>query len=445
MTCDRFLWGSGDGARLHAPGFPDTIAGSEGSIAWVNRCGVWHWVDKEIRLYSLDEVVGLVVSPQSLVVVNVCGSEYVVHVIARSDGSIRLSRAYESRAVDAGTDVLVLDEGTERIAVDVCTGRPFPLPVGARDARPKPWSQGAGVVWVDQSQVYRLSFDGRPQSVGRLASPPNAWVVGPYGAAVFACEGSTYGMAPGGGLVALPPLHMETVRFSDQGDDLLAVSEAGVLHIALGDGGVRRECRGFVVPVGISKDPVVFDEDAGLLKYMGGAQIRDGFAPCAVSRFKDRLYGPGGTAWDLSEQKRVWAHTPLGGLHLVAHRGGVFQIDERIVGFNDAGEHISNVPFPVDEDIDGEVLFVRHCGDGFEVHTDQDVVRISSNGERTASVSRTDAETGLGSAGFAAASVIDRPWAVGVDGSCTVAGRLWCWNEDGMLFSVPDSYVKQNR
>ena len=445
MSAIGFTWGPGDGYQLYAPGFPDIIAGTKDAYAWVNRCGVWYWVNSSIWFQALPDVQGLVLSEQECIVVSAKDRQFSVRTLQRENGSIGAHRSFSARGIEVGANIVVVDQGTERIALDLHTGQTLTLPVGARDARPKPWAVGPGVVWIDQLQVYRLAFGGRPQSVGRLPSPATSWVVGPRGSAVFMCDGRSFGMTSIAGLVDLPLLDAESVRFDPSGDEILAVSEDGTVHIRLVDGQVIGRSRGCVVPVGFVGKPVVLDEDAGVLKWMGGREIRDGFSPCAVSIHGNQLYGPGATAWDVRTQKRLWSHSPLAGIHLVAHPDGVFQIDDRIVGFDTSGRMVSNVPFPIDEDIDGEVLEVSHSRQGFRVRTEQGMVSVGFNGHRLAFETST-APAGSEDEEEGNTTQTESLSINGVDGlHADPSGRVWCWNEDGILFSLPDSHRLQGR
>ena len=436
MTPLSFGWDTDAGPCLHAPGFPDVIAVSGDVFAWVNSAGLWFSRDNSVALYPFQNIQGFALSSTKCVVVMGASPSSGIQICAVDihSGVVANSHRLAGRNFEVGADVCIVDHGEERVATAVSASVTLPLPVGARDARPKPWNLGEGVVWVDQQQVYRLAFGGRTATVGRLPSPPTSWLVGPHGCAVFECHGSVFGMAAGGGLIPLPSLDISTSRFNENGGEVLVATDDGTARIRLVDGLVLQRAHGRIFPVGFHDEPVVLDEDAGTVKTLCGRVIRAGFSPCAVSVYDGLLYGPGGTAWDLQTQRRLWSHAPLGGLFLVAHSDGVFQVDDRIVGFDRDGRKVSDVPFPVDEEIDGFVVAVEHDADGFHVQTEEGVVQLSAQGERRGF---TVAESNGAHEYMVSQPELHDVLIGGTDGSCVVAGRVWCWTEDGMLASYP--------
>ena len=114
---ERFQWGPGDGNRVYAPGFPDTIAVAGEACVWVNHCGVWCWRGDEVRLYSLGDVRGIAMSQEQCTVVGVSGAEFNVYVINMSSGVVAHYGPYVARTIDVGTDLLILDEPTAALGV----------------------------------------------------------------------------------------------------------------------------------------------------------------------------------------------------------------------------------------------------------------------------------------------------------------------------------------
>jgi hypothetical protein len=437
----RFEAGSAAGHRLLAPGLPDVMVATEQATGWLNDSGLWIQAHGVLTLHGQANVSGLQASGEHWVVVTEQDGSSEVQRISTLPSRACERRTFQGRSVVAGTDWVVVDTGIERVAFDLLSGEVCRLPVGARDSRPQPWASGCGVIWVDQGRVYRLSGEERPQVVGVLAWTPKAWLAGPHGSAVFCGANEAYGLAAGGTLVQLPLCDSESVRFSDDGLEALVLTEDALCSIQLSTGDVTLKKQGALSPVGFCNGPVVLDEDSGVLKALGGMPISDGYSPCAAAHMNGTLYGPGGTAWDVTTGRRLWRNAPLAGTHLVAHPEGVVQIDPRIRGFNNSGEPVFDFPIPTDEEIDGEVLDACWVEDMLYLEVDHGWIKVDFTGKRVGVVDEfsppNDCSPSLDGWSFDDESgCISREgeeFPLRVVGVLQHEGYLWCWNDDGML------------
>jgi len=348
-----------------------------------------------------------------------------------------------ARQPSLGTDWVVLNEGAERTVLDLETGRSVPIPVGARDARPKAWMSGCGVTWIDGLQVYRFKAGDKPRLVATLPAKPTDWQTGPAGAAVFSTDKGDFGLGPKGSLQELPPIDPETIRFSDDGNEWMAVSPEGVVRYSLETRGTLNSIHGRLVPVGFGEEPVLLDEDSGVLKTWSGSVLGTGFSPSAVCQHGTRLYGPGGTAWDMTTGEQCWDEAPLAATHIVANQGGVIQVSDRIEGFDDNGAIAFNIPLPIDSELDGEILDV-HWIDGFLFFEVEDGwVQVDFDGRRIGqepppvlpelSLSLPPGWTFDEELGLLSKDGVSFPMVI--DGVAIAQdSRLLAWSEDGALY-----------
>ena len=229
-------------------------------------------------------------------------------------------------------------------------------------------------------------------------------------------------------------MDVESLRFHSDGSQILSILEGGTAHLNLKNGQVVSQKSGFLVPVGFDQKPIVLDEDAGILKWMGGGTICRGFSPSAAAQHGNILYGPGGTAWNIDTQEQAWNESPLGGIFLVAHQDGVFQVNERIIGFSPTGKQVVDIPLPIDESLDGEILDVRWNGECLLFKTVDGMILVDIRGNRTVQ----------GTASVVPASTDDEGTSQEEHETCPLvavgtirgAGGAWMWNEDGMLVVV---------
>ena len=132
----------------------------------------------------------------------------------------------------------------------------------------------------------------------------------------------------------------------------------------------------------------------------------------------------------------MWKEAPLGGLFLVAHEGGVFEINDRILGFDLQGQQVLNSPLPIDESLDGDILDVRWNGQFLVFDTAEETIVVDVRGNRVAPDvsphsgcnSRITEEVGSGAA----------PFSLSVDGAFDTKDGTWLWNDDGMLLVVKE-------
>jgi hypothetical protein len=234
------------------------------------------------------------------------------------------------------------------------------------------------------------------------------------------------------------------VRFSPEGDAFIATSPEAAVHGRTADGGIIDRLPGAWLTVGFRPDPLLLDEDSGLLRTWDGAPVRSGFAPSAVARADHRLFGPGGTAWDLRTGERLWDHSPLEGDHLCVAGEQIVSVGERVEVFGLDGKRRAEFALPVNPDVDGPVYSVCagpddhlffEVGDGFVV-TDLTGRRIQTLAELP--ITRPDDTTSDGwridaDSGVVLAADGGVHWPIVADGIAHLSGRLWCWNEDGLL------------
>ena len=440
MNAICFGWEPACSNRILAPGLPDEMMSANGLHVWLNPSGFWMWREDQVWLHPVTDVLDLVVGQQSSVLLTQTDGQFDLHSFCNETLTPQGVRHFTGRRIQFGAEIAVLDIGMERVVHDVRTGDRIQVPVGARDNHPQAWLVGRGITWVDQCHIYSMSLGGRPRVVGRLPAEPTEWRVGPQGTALFVCDGITITLHHSGVMHEFPQIDLTPVRFRLDGNQMLSVWSNGAAYIDLKDGNLIEERSGTLLPVGFDTKPIVLDEDAGIIKWFGGSSICDGFSPSAASIFEHTLYGPGGTAWDLSGQQRLWRDAPLAGVFMIAHSEGVIEIDERIVGYSKLGQKVLDVPLPLDESMDGEILDVRWVDGVLEFEMTEDTVLVDLQGQRMApTVSRgpslaevqtspTPTEIERGSS---TSQIL-----LEMDGSLHTEGADWLWNDDGMLVVI---------
>jgi len=437
-------WGPGVGHRLLAPGLSDYMVATECAAGWFNESGLWLKCHDTVTCIPTDYPDNLQAAGRYWVTSTTVGSVARVQRFSSDPTEAPVERQFQGRSVLAGCDIVVVDRGVERVAYALETGATMRLPVGARDARPQPWASGFGVVWVDQNRVYRLREGVKPRVVGTLPWSPSGWRTGPSGSALFCSDDAALGLGAGGTLVSLPICDLDSARFSDDGLSVLVITHDGVCCVGLADGVVSRQRSGSLVPVGFQNGPLVLDEDSGILKALDGQQREDGFSPCAASHSGGVLYGPGGTAWDLQSGRRKWIEAPLAGTHLVAHGDGVVEIGERVRGYSLDGAQQYDVPLPVDEEIDGDILDVQWADGTLILELEHGWVEVDRGGSRKQADAEYEpsAPTGIDLPTWCFDEELrqllhdDSPVPFRVDGVLQHGSALWCWNDDGMLVVI---------
>ena len=439
----RLKMGPGAGNRLLAAGLPDLMVVAGSRRIWVNGSCVWDQRGEDVEVADAESLVGLMASQERAVMAWRTEAGFQVRSSAAGD-SVELSGV---RDIHLGLDWVVVDRGMERSIVALDGPAEPQIPVGARDARPKAWAEGCGVTWIDGSDIYTFQLGGRTRLAGRVSGAMKRWISGPHGAAVFETDAGVSGMAAAGALHPVPQIDVDTVRFGPDGQELIAATGDGVVRWSLAEQRISGQIQGRLYPAGYSNGPVLLDEDVGTLRMWSGDILATGFTPCAASVHKDRLYGPGGTAWSIDSVSKVWQDAPLAGAHLMATEGGVVQVDDRIVGFDLEGQPAFNLPLPIDPEVDGPI-YSTHWIDGlmyFEVEhgwiqIDFEGRRVGANAPPAESGEprllrkpwRHDLETGL-------LSDDSGPLPIVFDGAISRSDRgVLAWSEDGLLCSLTD-------
>lgn len=348
---------------------------------------------------------------------------------------------FHARGIEVGVDVVVVDSGPERIAFLVADNAPFSLPVGARDSWPKPFSVGVGAIWLDGRRVFRIREGSRPKSAGTLRDAPRRWMAGPHGSALFDTDAGIWALPATGGMVFLGEFDFETCRICADGVRLLAQSEHGLVELDIGDGTLRNKKSAALWPVGFNPEPVVLDEEGGLLRTIDGKVLAKGCLPSAVATSPSAIYGPGGTAWSRKSGEQIWSHAPFCGEHLAASDDGVIQVAERIEGFDSSGNLVFNLPLPIDLELDGEISEFLWSDGWMYFSVDDGWVTVDFSGRRvgTSGPDQLESQVPLPVGGWVhnpSSMELTGPagrFPVPVDGFVLLEdGRLFVWTEDGM-------------
>ncbi|MGB0639133.1 MAG: hypothetical protein ACPGTU_07375 [Myxococcota bacterium] len=441
-----FHWGHSNGLSMLAPGMPDLLFCMGPHIAWINFNGLFILKNDCVEFQPFENVDALSIGPESATIRSPLEQGFRVQRLGLQD-IVCAPRIFEGRDVQVGSHWVVVDTGAQRSAYDLDTGEEIALPVGAQDARPKPWPDAPGAVWVDGTNVYRMRDSESPRLVGSLPAHPEEWIVGPQGSVFFALADSSWAAPGRGSLVEIEGIDPHTVRFSADGTALTGNTENGVIHVDLLMGKmIRRLDNAHLTPVGFDSNgtALLLQESSGSIRTWNGKELAHGFSPSAVVRHGDFLYGPGGTAWDLQTGKRAWNHAPLGGTHLIAFDDCLVQLTDRIERLDYAGQPQGHAPFPFDEEIDGEVLDVYDQGSMLVVETEDGFTGIDLQGKRLGPVDFEEqpSDPPVTIPGW----TLDKETlclvqdstgiSLAVDGTTQAHGSWWCWTEDGLLFAI---------
>lgn len=439
MNGISFRFGPGPGNRLMCMGLPDHIAVAGSTKVWTIEGGVFVADSVEARLFPASDVVAVAVGEGRCVFTSRVTDGFRLHRVGSGQRAIECD--YRGRSIEVGLDVVVVDSGRDRLAYRLADNTPFSLPVGARDSWPKPFSAGTGAIWLDGQRVFRVRDQGGPKSAGRLPTPALRWMTGPRGSALFETEGGVWALSARGGMVSLGDLDFDSCRICPEGARLLAQSEQGLVELNLVDGSVRNRKASFLYPAGFDPDPVVVDEEGGLLRTLDGRVVAEGCLPSAVAASESIVFGPGGTAWGRASGEKLWSHAPLCGEHLGAYDGGVIQVGQRIEGFDAEGNLLFDLPLPLDPELDGEVDDFRVLEGLMHFLVNDGWVTVDFSGRRVG----TSLPNVVGPTAFDQTEEWSHDpttrhllgptsgFPVPVDGFVTVDdGRLFVWTEDGM-------------
>ncbi len=440
MNPIAFGFGPGTGNRMLAMGLPDHIFASGDAIVWLTETGFFVWRGDKIEFRTTKPVTGISGHLGNWVFALEADSGVSLLRLNALDSATALS--FDARSVEVGTQLVVLDHGHERTAFDVETEQPWLMPVGARDGRPKPFTGGKGVVWLDGTQVLRFREGERPKIAGRLPSRPLEWSTGPGGSAVFSLADGLWGMGASGAPRELGSLDFEHCRFSPDGTHMTTIDPNGWVQVNLGDGSIIERRRGSLIPVGYGPAPIILDEDGGLLKGSDGLMLATGLTPSAAATSSGVLYGPGGTAWSTRTGEPLWDSSPLCGEHLAATEGGVIQVGSRIEAFDTTGSKVLDLPLAIDPELDGEIFDLHWINGMMFFEVEDGWVQVDFEGRRVgleepphlpepdsgkSSMWKHEPETGRISNGN---HTVPLPF----DGVLTLDdGRALAWSEDGML------------
>ena len=441
MNTLRLDLGPGPGDRLLAVGLPDRIEMNGGFMAWTIGDGTFVASGSSLLFIETGPDPILRIGRDSCTLGFVDGPTYrlvrVGHDLSAENVVI------PGHPVSVGAEIVVVRHGSDTLAFHVPNMAPFQLPVGARDGRPQAFASGCGVIWLDGAQVMRLGEEQRASVVGRLSARPESWRPGPLGSAVFSVDGVLWGLAPNGTIRELGQYDMDCSKFRGDGERLLALGPDGVSEVDLRQGAAVASKAAALMPAGFTDEPVVLDEDVGVLRTLAGMPIMDGLAPSAVCCSPTTVFGPGGTAWDANTGRRIWRHAPLCAEHLVAIDGGVVQIGGRITVFDDNGVPVQDFPLPIDPEIDGEIMDVawRNGHLCFAVAEDWVVVdlagrRIGHEPSRAEELRcQPNGDWTMSPEGRLSSPARSIP--IFIDGYKTADdGRALAWSEDGLLLQL---------
>ena len=379
MSTDRFTLGEGSGSRLLAPGLPDDVFATESLKVWVASGCLWLESGGEVTVRDAETLVGFVAWQDRVVTVWQAHGRYTINHELSDRPPLTMGSA---RGVDSGVDWAVLDLGHERQVICLASGDRKKIPVGASDARPQPWEAGPGILWLDGEQVYRFEEGDKPRSCGRLPCSADRWRAGPQGSGLFDTDDGIYVLAPGRGLSPIPGIDFGSARFGPDGLMLAGATETGVAWWDLKTGEIRAHLEGRLIPVGFDRHPLLLDEDLGVIRTWSGDPVLAGLTPSAVALHGDRLYGPGGTAWNIATATRAWATSPIAGDHLMATDGGVIQVDDRIIGYDTDGNKVFDLPLPIDDELDGDIYSAHWVNGMMYFEVEEGWVQVDFTGRR---------------------------------------------------------------
>lgn len=151
---------------------------------------------------------------------------------------LRPFRSVRASGIHLGSHWMLGWRGAETFAFDLETGDPVPLPLGAREARARPWPQEAAASWCAGKSLVQQRGRTSPQAVGVASEPLLGLHAGPHGAALAWGRKERWVHGPGGGLV---PLKVEgssatACAFSPDGEQALVQTSHGVTLVDLRSG-----------------------------------------------------------------------------------------------------------------------------------------------------------------------------------------------------------------
>jgi hypothetical protein len=351
---------------LRALGSPRGLTCNEhGWTAWGDG---WlaQGVGAAVRLWPLHGVVDVSASPGGAVALLSDG-----RVVAPDGTPVRPGNRLAGVQVRLGDPWATAFEGGDWTVYDWRAGSSLKAPIGA--VRPRPGQPGAGLLWIDETTLYRLDERG-VRVAASLPCPASSWEHGPLGAACFELGDAVGVCAPRAPLRILrQDLVAAGARFSPDGERALLASTDGAAVVDLRAGQVIDVATGVLRPVGFGPQPVVWDEEAHTLRELGGAIVLDGLCGARPDLGAGLLVGPAAGCWDLDTGELLWVHSCLergiavlvGDLVACVGRSEVVWMDRdgQLVSWVD----IDPAGAPVDATADGEAVVVWFLGGALRV------------------------------------------------------------------------------
>lgn len=426
-----FRRGPGRGNRLLAVGLPERIEIHGLWMVWEANDGVFVQHTDRVVFLALDRVAGVALSDERCRIA--CEREKCCLVVELDPTLSPVGTEIAGELAGIGVDAVTVRQDRGCVAFIGSSAAEFRMPVGARDASPMPFSVGVGVIWVDGCNIMRIRGDGKPSVAGSLPSPPVRFISGPHGACAFDVDGVLWCAAPRGRPLLVGPYDIDSCRFNASGEQMVAFGPEGAVLIDTESAVLIARSESAAWPVGFAGIPLLLDDDKGVLHTLDGSIHEAGFSPSAVCVDGDRVYGPGGTAWDTLSGAQIWPHAPLGAEHLLMVGNRVVQITDRISVFDRQGQLVSENPLPTHLYEEGELIDVEATVEGLRCVCEYGWFDVSLSGERLSSHGRESTEPTTVDGRIQDGHTPDH---IGIlnDGSVQSSnGRRLVWTEDGML------------
>lgn len=147
-------------------------------------------------------------------------------------------RTVQASGIHLGSHWMLTWRGAEASVADLLTGEPVSLPLGAREARARPWPDQPAASWCAGKSLVQQRGSDSPRSVGAATEPLIGLRLGPKGASVAWGREGAWAHAQGHGLVPLsvdlPP--SPDCAFSPDGEQALVQTCEGVALVDLRTG-----------------------------------------------------------------------------------------------------------------------------------------------------------------------------------------------------------------
>lgn len=439
----RLSLGTGPAPRLLAPGLPDWIGADGERIGWVIRDVLFCLEEGAVSTVRLPDLADDVTpAPGGWTASTALGAVRVNPADGKFTALLSVDEG-EPLAVLPGRDCAVVVAVPEHSLVRLADGACVKLPDAATRAPfLAPFGTGVGLAWIDLDRLYRLTDGGIPNGLG-TATGAQAIVCGPEGATLVGLEADTICAAPKRLAVRLgAAVDVESARFSPDGLRALVGDEDGVLELDLVAGKELRRWDGSFLPVGYAPGPVRWDRAAGTLIDAEGNVLASGFAGASPGQGGGWLAGPGGAVWSTETGAKLRDNLQPG---LAATDG------KRVVVADDANVHVldsATFAHPLCEGGDDALDAVRVDGETVRLQTlEGETAAFSLEGaplwrRADGDPIATDDEAPAGVA-FAddgepsAVTVNGQECPLPGDGAALVAGELWVWTSEGLLFALP--------